>query len=336
MDYTTPDVARLLAAFQRRKYDRVPNFEVVVMPAMVRYIMGWPDDGEHEIASWGLAPSDAVEYAKRTCQDAIFCATSWWLGIGFDERGSVCSWEDIDRITPPDPNEYRQKVMTYLSAVAGTNIGVCITITAPFMPVYMAVGPIPIQSFMLKLYDDLPFIERLMDIQQRHQIEILEAIADLPVSFVYMDDDTCSSTGYFASPRMMEQIWRPRTERLVTLVKRMRLPIIWHCCGKLDPILPLLARWGISAVHPVQPSCNDIYSIKRQWGEHISLIGNMNIEGVLAFGSPDEVAADTREHIDGLAYDGGYVAASGHSIVDAIPPENYMALIRTAQECGRF
>ena len=37
-----------------------------------------------------------------------------------------------------------------------------------------------------------------------------------------------------------------------------------------------------------------------------------------------------------LSFDGGYIAASSHSIVDAIPPENYRAMIDTAVDYGRY
>jgi uroporphyrinogen-III decarboxylase len=336
MDLTTPNIDRLLAAFGRKKHDRVPNFEIRVDPGMVQYIMGWPDDEAHRISSLDLSPVDAVEYARRTCQDAIGCYTSWWLGLGFEHRASICAREDIEKIRPPDKYEYRRKVQTYLDATKGTNIGVWITAVGPFMPVYTAMGPVPIQSFMLGLYDDLPLIEQLMDIQQRYQIEILEAIADLPIAFIYVSDDVCGNTGYFVSSEMMDRIWTPRIERLVQAVSRAGVPIIWHCCGKLDSVLPLLVDLGVTAINPVQPSCNNIYSIKNTWGEHLCLIGNMNIEGVLAFGAPEDVIADTKDHIHRLSDNGGYVVASSHSIVDAIPPENYFAMIHAAQEYGQF
>ena len=62
----------------------------------------------------------------------------------------------------------------------------------------------------------------------------------------------------------------------------------------------------------------------------------MNIEGVLAFGSKEEVVKDTKEHIERLSYDGGYIATSSHSIVDAIPEENYLAMIDAIIRYGRF
>jgi hypothetical protein len=38
----------------------------------------------------------------------------------------------------------------------------------------------------------------------------------------------------------------------------------------------------------------------------------------------------------GRSYNGGYEAASSHTIVDAISAENYLALINTAVEYGSF
>ena len=44
----------------------------------------------------------------------------------------------------------------------------------------------------------------------------------------------------------------------------------------------------------------------------------------------------TKEHIDKLASGGGYVVASSHSITDDVPPENYVAMIETAQTYGKY
>ena len=48
------------------------------------------------------------------------------------------------------------------------------------------------------------------------------------------------------------------------------------------------------------------------------------------------MAAETREHLERLAPGGGYVVASSHSIVDGIPPENYVAMIKTTLEYGAY
>ena len=75
---------------------------------------------------------------------------------------------------------------------------------------------------------------------------------------------------------------------------------------------------------------------KKEYGADLCLIGNMDLAGVLSFGTPDEVRQDTIEHIDALAPGGGYIVASSHSITDDVPPENYQAMIRAAWEHGRY
>ena len=89
-------------------------------------------------------------------------------------------------------------------------------------------------------------------------------------------------------------------------------------------------------MHPIQPNCNDIYAYKKEYGSDLCLIGNIDLAGVLTFGTPAEVRKDTIKHIDALAPGGGYVVASSHSVTDDVPPENYQAMIQAAWEQGRY
>ena len=330
--YREPSIDRLLAAMAREKPDRVPNFEDIVDPKATAGIMRFPANGR--ISSRGLPPADYVEFAHRTHQDAINVVMDSWPAA----QGTIRSWEDMERMEKSltDPSEYRKRMLPYLEAVSGTGVGICANTCGPFFVAYMMTGPIPIQDFLLKLYDDLEFAEQVMEIQNQHQMRIIEAILDLPISFFIVADDTCGSEGFFCSPETMDRIWAPLAERLVRLINEKNVPIMWHCCGKLDQVIPYLVKWGVDCVEPIQPSCNDIYTLKDVWGDRICLKGNMSIDGVLAFGTPAEVSADTREHIDKLAAGGGYIAASSHSIVDAIPLENYFAMIETTAEYGRY
>ncbi len=326
MDPREPNIDRLLAALTGGKLDRCPNFEVLMDAEPVRYILDWPEPGGK---SFHVAPADAVELARRTCQDAIMVPADYW-GAGM---GKITSPDDLAAIAPPDPAVMRERIAAAIVATAGTGIGVIIHTTSPFFSAYTTMGPVPIQSFMMNLYDDLPFVERLMDTHLAWQMTLLEEIRGLPISAIYVADDVAGTDGYFISPEMMQRLWVPRLARLMEVVRSFGLPVLFHCCGKLDDVLPILIEHGVDAIHPVQPSCNDIYAIRERYGPRLALVGNISIEGVLAHGTPGQVAADTREHIDRLG-SAGYVVASSHSIVDAIPKENLFAMIDTAVEYG--
>lgn len=327
-----PNIDRLIAAYRREKLDRVPNFEECIGQAATEHILGKKTGCDHRF----LPIPDAVEMAKRTCQDAIQFQAGVWLGNPLDERPPFCSMEEIQRWEPPDPATYVSNLRAMNKAVEGTGLGVGAIVTGPFFTSYVGMGPIAIQSFLENLYLDLPFVECLLQRHTEAQLDVLEAVLDEPMDFIMIADDTCVDGGFMCRPEMLERIWVPRITRLIDLAKQKGVPIEWHCCGKLDPLMPYLIEWGIDCIQPVQPKCNDIYALHEQYGDRISFRGNMNIEQVLAFGTPEEVKADTREHIERLAGGGGYIVASSHSIVDGVPPENYLAMIEATCEYGQY
>jgi uroporphyrinogen decarboxylase len=337
MSIREPNIDRLLAAFQLLKHDRVPHLEYVD-PKSVNAILGKQADRRND----QLPPDDAVEFARRTYQDQILAMNQFWPA---EEIGSITGWSDMHRIKWVD-SEFRlssekidamhRHTRDRFKAVEGTNIGVGLCIAGPMFSVYESLGPIPIQSFMLLIHDDIEFVKRIMDIQVDVQIAILEELRSYPFAFIEIADDLCDNNGFMVHPNFMMEVWHPRAAKTVKAAKSYDIPVSWHCCGKLDSVLPILVDWLIDGISPIQTSCNDIYAIKKEWGDRISLLGNMNIEGVLYNGTTADVVADTKEHIDRLSYNGGYVVQSSHSIVDAIPTENYLAMIDTVLEEGQF
>jgi len=325
-----PDKERLLAALNHEKGDRVPNWEILVDDRATRHILGLPQVGER-ITLWSLPPKEAVRLVNATGQDAIICS----LTVSGIEDGSILNDADYDQLKLPDPTLARKKMQSWIEAVSGTSVGLFARVSGPLTCTYMTTGPVPIESFMYLLYDNLPLIERMMDDFVDYHIGVLESIADLPFDFFYIGDDVSSTTGPLISPDHLQTLWAPRTARLVKAAKAIGKPIIFHCCGMQAPILPYLLEWGIDAVHPLQPVANDIYAVKAKYGKRLTLVGNIDAAKELSFGSEEEVRQSVREHIDQLA-DGAYVVCSSHSIIDSVKPENYLAMCDETQKYGVY
>ena len=328
----TPNIDRLLAALNHRKLDRVPNWEVLIDNRSMRHILNMPAEGER-VTTWNVAPADAVRAVRAVGQDAILCSMTWG---GVEKEGSILTNQDADRMVAPDPRDARKKLQSYLDTVHGTRIGVCARLSAPMTLTYMALGPVPIESFMYLLYDNRALVERLMDLFLDYHLRLIDAIKDLPYHFYYIGDDVSSTAGPLISPRDLAEIWAPRTERLVKAALATGRPIIFHCCGMQAPILPYLVDWGVQAIHPIQPVANDIYEIHTRYGDRLTLVGNIDVADVLTFGTPAQVRESVREHIERLADGGGYVVCSSHSIIDSVPPENYLAMCAAVQEFGVY
>ena len=141
-----------------------------------------------------------------------------------------------------------------------------------------------------------------------------------------MDCDCAYKTGLMVNPRLFRELWFDRTRRLIAPALARGIPVVMHSDGKLDELLPMLIELGFSAIHPVEPGANDIYDVQRRFGREICLVGNIDVAGVLAFGTPEEVRKDVREHIRRLGPGGRYVLGSSTHPFQGIPAENVIAM----------
>lgn len=321
------NIDRLLKTFNREVADRPPNFEILIDARSCSHILG----RETTDTLWSMPPEDAVRIALAVGQDAIPCSLTWCA-----EEGSVHGPADLAEVQPPDPKEAREKLQRYVDAVEGTKVGLCARLSGPLTLAYMSTGPTPIESFMYLLYDEPQMIEDLMDLYMDYHIAMMETIKDLPFHMYYIGDDLSSSTGPLISPADLDRLWAPRAERLVKAALATERPVLFHCCGDETPILPYLVDWGVQGVHPLQPVANDIDAIHAEFGDRITLVGNIDVSELLSFGTPEQAREDTFEHLDKFYGDNaGYIVCSSHSIIDSVVPENYLAMVAAAHEWKR-
>ena len=76
--------------------------------------------------------------------------------------------------------------------------------------------------------------------------------------------------------------------------------------------------------------------LKKEYGADITLMGNFEIGGVLAFGTPDDVREETKQLLEKMMPGYGYVAMSSNSVANCVVPENYMAMVETVLEFGNY
>jgi len=85
----------------------------------------------------------------------------------------------------------------------------------------------------------------------------------------------------------------------------------------------------------VEPESNDIFEVKKRWAGKMALIGNIPTV-LLAYGSGEEIEETVKEYCVKLAPGGGYALGSSTSIMEGIPPENFVAMIDAAHKYGRY
>lgn len=358
-DLLEPNFQRFLATLHHEEPDRVPNWEPLIMGSRnLDFILGkefrLPNVPASKITDWVIDVSDRIDLCRKTGEDALLVALTWTgTGVkngkimsGFSKGVGAITLEDSIIRSPKDLSKLRkgasappsislqtERVRQALIAVEGLNIGVGVHLRSVICNTYSVMG---LANFSKKLFTERKLVESVMDEFLDYSIKMAEAVTELGIDFFLLDDDIADSHGTILSPRMLEDLWIPRTEKILRPIKRKDVPIVYHCCGKLDDVIPMAMDMGIKAIHPIQPGVNDIYEIKRKYGDDICLLGNMDIAGSLAFGTPQQVVNDTKDHLEILAPEGGYIAGSSHSITDDIPPANFAAMIKTEQVYGLY
>ena len=112
--------------------------------------------------------------------------------------------------------------------------------------------------------------------------------------------------------------------------RKSNLKIMLHCCGGVYPLLSGLIEAGLDIIQPVQTTAKDMdpERLKREFGKDICFWGGgCDTQGVLPFGTPQQVTEDVRRRVELLAPAGGFVFQQIHNIMADVPPQNIVAML---------
>ncbi len=347
--YDLPDIKRLLKALRHEEADRVPHLDFwITSQDIYEYVLERRLDYAITAKTFGeqsVAPEDHVEFARRLGMDAVVCNFTWRPNNIFSQSldgaaryvdGGIKSWSDLENLEPPPSLANQLNYLErYLRVSQGTGVGVVAHFTSFFDSAMLAIG---FSDAFYLFYDNRPFLERLMDILLAHQQRVMQAVCDRfadELAFVLISDDIAHNAGLLIRPDMFEEIFPHRMKRLIAPAKERSKLVGMHSNGKLDQVIPLLHQIGFDILHPVEPEANDIFALKRQWAGKIALIGNIP-SLLLAYGAKERIEEQVKEYCARLAPGGGYVLGASKSIVDGIPPENYLAMVQAVHKYGRY
>ncbi len=160
-------------------------------------------------------------------------------------------------------------------------------------------------------------------------IQFLRLMAETGVDILSNGDSPAGPE--MISPSMYRRFAFPYEKQVVEAAHRLRLPCVLHICGNTNLILEDMVATGADALEldyktdPVQ-AC-------RAMKDRCTFIGNLDPNGVLAFGSPGLVESKTRELLDCFRRNPRFILNAGCAIPPTTPSENIAAMIRIAHEC---
>ncbi len=284
------------------------------------------DDGTHRSHEdeWGLTYRIPREGAP------------WYDLAGSPLAGGSLTRERIDAHRWPRGDDPRLVAGLREEALAHRNAGHAVVLKSLCAGLFeMAQRLRGMEAFLMDLVESPGEAERLLDrvleVKLDYWRAALAAVGDL-VDVVAEGDDYGTQQSMLVSPATFRSVFKPRLAALVGAMKRGAPDafVFFHSCGSVRKILPDFIEIGVDALNPVQTTAAGMepVALKRDFGRDVAFWGGgVDTQGVLPRGTPAEVRADVRRHVDALAPGGGFVFCTVHNVQADVPPENVLAMV---------
>jgi uroporphyrinogen decarboxylase len=198
------------------------------------------------------------------------------------------------------------------------------------------------EAMYLKMYDKPELVDavlgHLVDYYAAVSRKIFDIAADR-IDIFFIGNDFGGQRGPLLSEGMFRRFLLGHLQRLVDLGHGYGLRVMMHCCGGFAELIPAMIEIGLDGLHAIQPSCHgmNLAWLKAEFGDRILFNGAIDSHHVLINGTPSSVREKTREVLETMKPDGGYVAGASHdTILEETPVENVVAMFDAIREYGVY
>jgi len=342
--HTGPDFNRLRMTLLRGIPDRVPLQELIVDRKIQAQLLERPvtsiRDSIEFFASAGydairispkvtFKPAELTGNLKTEATDQDVERT--WYSEG---EGLVTDWESFENYPWPKLEEINYSDFE----IAQHHLPDGLKILAHYGDIFTWIWDIMgFEIFSIALYEQPNLISAIFEKVGGIIYGMFETMVTFDnIGALWYSDDIAIGSGPFVSPDIFRKYLFPWMKKIGDLAKAHDLPYIYHSDGDLRMLLDDIIACGVDALQPIEPKAMDIRELKRQVGDRLCLIGNLDLEYTLTRGTPQEVAETTKSLIRDLAPSGGYCVGSGNSVPAYVPFENYLAMIETTLKYGTY
>jgi len=278
--------------------------------------------------------ADAICYAEPDYIAPQFCKTLIDdQGVEhLQSEGLIKSEKDLGLFILPDVTKpgYFDKAKRYMDRYGDSGLAIFAGLRTGMMNTIFAMGLV---EFSMALYKNISFIETLLDRYIEWNIEVADGLTAAGFDFLVCYDDIAFNTGPIIPLPIFREVFVPRMKKFAGT---LTLPWVYHSCGNVGRVFDDLMDFGMNGFNPFQPDVNDIYEIKKKYGDKIFVWGNIDLNHTLTRGTVEETVAEVKAKIKQLAPGGGYMMATANSITDYCKVENILAMMETKDKYGTY
>ena len=194
------------------------------------------------------------------------------------------------------------------------------------------------QNLLIGMAEDPEWVRTMADLYATVAIRLLEILWEregLPDGLWVWDD-----LGFKARPFMSPAMYRaqvfPAHQKLFDFAHSRGLPVVLHCDGYVEALIPSLIEAGINCLQPLEVKAGmDLIKLKKRFGDQIALIGGMD-ERVLELNDKLAVEAELQSKLPQAMAGSGYVLQVDHSVSPLVEYDTYKFFVERGLELGTY
>lgn len=188
----------------------------------------------------------------------------------------------------------------------------------------------PAEKFYMLMVDEPELVQAMLNRYCDSSLAIYERMFEASgdrIDILRCCDDYGTQRGLLFGPDMWDEFFAENTKRFVELAHKHNCFYLQHSCGAIRSIIPNMIRCGVDLIEPLQKVQGlEVDGLKQDFGNQVSFQGGVDTQGVLPFGTPEEVRVETERIIRALSQGGGYILAPSQDFEGDVPVENILAL----------
>jgi uroporphyrinogen decarboxylase len=248
------------------------------------------------------------------------------------EKTSVFSMEDVEKIAEKDM--FTKRMDSFLDGIRllkkelKDEVPIACEYISPFTIATRLRGT---NEIMMDMYDNPDLVHALQEAIVPLDIVMGKALIDAGVDYIFYGADM--ECPILLSPKHYKEFVHEPTTKVCNELSSFGAKVLPHMCGDIvkTGIVDMLLEMDIHGIMPgnlTQEKVLDIRELKEKVKDRICIFDNINPNGPLLIGKPEEVARETLAHLNRAKGMSGYVFSTAGTSSPFTPRENYLAMDR--------
>jgi len=173
-----------------------------------------------------------------------------------------------------------------------------------------------------------PFAEALLDGIADYQVRLAQNYIAAGVNCGRVADDYGMQSSMMMSPEVFRKLFKPRLARIFKVYKGAGLPLVYHSCGDIRPIIDDMIEIGVDILNNVQPEAMPREELSGRFGDsNLLYYGGISTQQALRAGTREAIRQEIDGCIDTLGRRGRWIMSTGISITSDTDPATVDILI---------